>query len=104
MKTFLKNIPSYPLPFAVWNLLKNQFYQKVELSGYFQQKKCKTGISRRVPENLQLFLSFLKISRNLIVFGKIPDGEGRGIARNILKKNIFYFQNSSKTGNKVGTV
>ena len=33
----------------------------------------------------------------------ILDGDGRGIARDI-KKNYFYFQNSTKNGNKVGTI
>ena len=33
------NIPSYPLPFAVQKSLTNQFYQKIGISQYFQQKK-----------------------------------------------------------------
>ena len=33
----------------------------------------------------------------------IPDSDGRGIARDI-KTNYFYFQNSTKNGNKVGTI
>ena len=48
----------------VRNSLTNQFYQKIEISGYFQQQK---SAKLRVPEKL----FFVKISGNLIFFGKI---------------------------------
>ena len=58
--------------------------------------------------NLSFFFFFWKYIEALIFLEKvigqrIPDRDGRGIARDI-KKNDFHFQNLTKNGNKVWTI
>ena len=56
---FFFDIPSYPPPIAVQNTLTNQFFQKIEDSVYFQQKKLwqvLIGISILViPDHMIIF-------------------------------------------------
>ena len=50
-------------------------------------------------ENIQKRQFFLE----KLIGQRIPDRDGRGIARDI-KKNYFHFQNLTKNGNKVWTI
>ena len=90
-KTFLA-IP-HPLPSR-----KNQLYQKKFQKWYLEEgpgKTCPFFFFWKYPET-KFFLVKL-------ICQWIPNSEGRRKARDILKK-YFHFQNSSKNGNKVGTI
>ena len=52
---------------------------------------------------LQIFKKKTSIFLVNLIGQEIPNGNGRGIARNI-KKYYFHFQNLTKNGNKVGTI
>ena len=111
---FFFYIPSYPPPIAVRYSLTNQFSpQKNDFSVYFQQqqKSAKLKCWEGSRKSLSLFSLFLKIYRNInfclakLIDHWIPDGVGRGIARDIKSKNIYFnFQDSTKNGNKVWTI
>ena len=67
-------------------------------------------MQRRVPEKLvTYFSSFLKISRNFIFIGKIgltinSERQRAWNSQGYFLKKYYYFQNSSKNGNKVETI
>ena len=117
LKIIFLDIPSYPPPIAVRNLLTNQFFKKKWRFCKFSNKKnklCKTEEKRRVPgpfSSLRFCIIFcccwkytkLSIFLEKLIGQWIPDRNGRGIRRDI-KKKYFHFQNATKNGNKVGTI
>ena len=80
------DIPSNPLPIAVRNSWANQFYQKNNVSLYFQRKKV-WQVFPGPFSSLQICTFFVGKYRFINLFW-----------------NIFHFQNLTKNGNKVGTI
>ena len=89
--------PSYPLPIAVQNSLTNQFYTKIEVSIDWKKKKWQVFSGTLLYISVwHIFCCCWKYTETLFFLVKLigqwtPDGDGRGIARDI-KKNIFIFK------------
>ena len=71
MKIFLFDIPSYPPPIAVQNLLTNQFRQKRLRFCIFKKKKRQSDKFFQDPYQHFCIFLLLKINRNANFFGKI---------------------------------
>ena len=88
------DIPSYPLPIVVRNSLTNQFYQKNQCFCIFSKKEKRDKFFRDPSLHFSFAPFFWRYTETLI--GQwIPDGDGRGIARDI-KINYFHVQNLTK--------